>query len=169
MASAAARSKSAGSGGTGLEIGDRVPDFTLDTDSEGTISRASLKGRPYVLYFYPKDDTSGCTREGLDFTAAAAKFARLGVQVIGVSRDSLESHGKFRRKHKLKLTLASDPDIAAAQSFGVWVEKSMYGRKYMGLERASFLVDAGGRIAAAWRKVKVPGHVATVLEEAKKL
>jgi peroxiredoxin Q/BCP len=169
MASAAAKSKPAGPGGKQLEVGDRIPDFTLATEAEGNVSRASLKGRAYVLYFYPRDDTSGCTREAVDFTAAAGKFGRLGVQVIGVSRDSLESHGRFRRKHKLKLTLASDPDIVAAQSFGVWVEKSLYGRKYMGLERATFLVDAGGRIAAAWRKVKVPGHVDAVLAEAKKL
>ncbi len=150
-------------------IGDKVPDFALTTDAGTEISRASLKGKPYVLYFYPKDDTSGCTREAVDFTAAAAKFAKLGVEVVGVSKDSLASHEKFRAKHKLKITLASDPDIAAAQAFGVWAEKSLYGRKYMGVERATFLVDATGRIAEAWRKVKVPGHVEAVLAAAKKL
>ena len=169
MASVKTRSKPAGTGSQGVEVGARVPDFKLATDADGEVSRAGLMGQPYVLYFYPKDDTSGCTREAVDFTAASSKFAKLGVQVIGISRDSLESHGKFRRKHKLKLALASDPDIEAAQAFGVWGEKSLYGRKYMGLERATFLVDAGGRIAAAWRKVKVPGHVEAVLAEAKKL
>jgi thioredoxin-dependent peroxiredoxin len=150
-------------------VGDKAPDFRLATDAGETVSRASLKGRPYVLYFYPKDDTSGCTREALDFSATARKFAAAGVFVLGVSRDSLESHEKFRRKHKLKVMLASDPDIAAAQAWGVWGEKSLYGRKYMGIERATFLVDAQGRIAAAWRKVKVPGHVEAVLAAANQL
>jgi peroxiredoxin len=167
MPSAAVKDKAAPSTGPG--VGDKVPGFALATDSGGDVSRASLKGRPFVLYFYPKDDTSGCTREAGDFSAAKGRFDRLGVEVIGVSRDSLESHGKFRRKHKLKIALASDPDIEAAQAFGVWGEKSLYGRKYMGLERATFLVDKTGRIAAAWRKVKVPGHVEAVLAEAKKL
>ena len=149
--------------------GDKVPDFTLATDAGTEVSRASLKGRPYVLYFYPKDDTAGCTREAVDFSAAAASFARLGVTVLGVSKDSLASHEKFRRKHKLKILLGADPDIAAATAFGVWGEKSLYGRKYVGMERATFLVDAKGVIAEAWHKVKVPGHVEAVLEAAKKL
>jgi peroxiredoxin Q/BCP len=153
----------------GPAAGDKVPDFKLATDTGTDISRASLKGQPFVLYFYPRDDTSGCTRQAMDFTAAAAKFARAGVQVVGVSKDSLASHEKFRAKHKLKLTLASDPDIEAARAFGVWGEKSLYGRKYMGVERATFLVDAGGKVAEAWRKVKVPGHVEAVLAAAKKL
>jgi peroxiredoxin Q/BCP len=152
-----------------LEKGDKAPNFKLATDDGGEISRASLKGKPYVLYFYPKDDTAGCTKEAIDFTAAAAKFEKLGVSVIGVSKDSLESHSKFRKKHKLKLTLATDPDIKAISDWGVWVEKSLYGRKYMGIERASFLVDAKGVIAAAWHKVKVPGHVEAVLAAAKLL
>ena len=122
-----------------------------------------------MLYFYPKDDTSGCTREAVDFSAAAAKFARLGVTVIGISKDSLVSHEKFRAKHKLKVVLASDPDVETAKAFGVWGEKSLYGRKYMGVERATFLVDAQGRIAEAWRKVKVDSHVEAVLAAAKKL
>ena len=122
-----------------------------------------------MLYFYPKDDTSGCTREAVDFTAAAAKFAKLGVPVIGVSKDSIASHEKFRKKHKLKITLASDPDIKTAQDWGVWVEKSLYGRKYMGMERATFLVDAKGVIAQAWHKVKVPGHVEAVLAAARSI
>jgi len=153
----------------GLQVGDRAPDFALPTDDGGQVSRASLKGKPYVLYFYPKDDTSGCTREAQDFSAAAAKFTKLGILVLGVSKDSLESHQKFRRKHGLKVALGSDPDAAAARAWGVWGEKTLYGRKYMGMERATFLVDAKGRIAAVWRKVKVPGHVAAVLEEAKSL
>jgi peroxiredoxin Q/BCP len=151
-----------------IAVGDRAPDFRLQT-AEGPVSRASLRGQPYVIYFYPKDDTAGCTREALDFTAAARKFEAAGVLVLGVSKDSLESHEKFRRKHKLKVALASDPDIEAAQAWGVWGEKSLYGRKYMGIERATFLVDAQGRIAAAWRKVKVPGHVEAVLAAAKQL
>jgi peroxiredoxin Q/BCP len=152
-----------------LDVGDKAPNFKLATDDGSAISRASLKGQPYVLYFYPKDDTAGCTREAIDFTAAAAKFQKLGVPVIGVSKDSLESHGKFRKKHKLKLTLASDPDIKAANDWGVWIEKSLYGRKYMGMERATFLIDAKGVIAKAWHKVKVPGHVEAVLAAAKAL
>jgi thioredoxin-dependent peroxiredoxin len=153
----------------GLEAGDKAPNFKLATDDGGGASRAALKGKPFVLYFYPKDDTSGCTREAVDFTAAAAKFAKLGIPVIGVSKDSIASHEKFRKKHKLKITLASDPDIKAAEDWGVWVEKSLYGRKYMGMERATFLVDAKGAIAEAWHKVKVPGHVEAVLAAARTL
>ncbi|HEY2837024.1 MAG TPA: peroxiredoxin [Rhizomicrobium sp.] len=152
-----------------LNAGDKAPNFKLATDDGGEISRASLKGQAYVLYFYPKDDTSGCTREAIDFTAAAAKFQKLEIPVIGVSKDSLESHGKFRKKHKLKLTLASDPELKVANDWGVWVEKSLYGRKYMGMERATFLIDPKGVIAGAWHKVKVPGHVEAVLDAAKKL
>ena len=152
-----------------LNAGDKAPNFKLATDEGSEISRAGLKGQAYVLYFYPKDDTSGCTKEAIDFSAAAAKFRKLGIAVIGVSKDSLESHGKFRKKHKLKVTLASDPDIKAANDWGVWVEKSLYGRKYMGMERATFLVDAKGVIAGAWHKVKVPGHVEAVLVAANKL
>ena len=152
-----------------LEAGDKAPNFKLATDDGGGVSRAGLKGKPFVLYFYPKDDTSGCTREAVDFSAAAGKFERLGIPVIGVSKDSLEAHGKFRKKHKLKVTLASDPDIKTASDWGVWVEKSLYGRKYMGMERATFLVDAKGVIAQAWHKVKVPGHVEAVLAAAKSL
>ena len=152
-----------------LEAGDKAPTFKLATDEGAGASRAALKGKPFVLYFYPKDDTAGCTREALDFSAAAGKFGKLGVPVIGVSKDSVASHEKFRKKHKLKITLASDPDIKAAQDWGVWLEKSLYGRKYMGMERATFLVDAKGVIAEAWHKVKVPGHVEAVLAAARKL
>lgn len=152
-----------------LDVGDKAPDFRLETDSEGGITRAGLKGRPYVVYFYPKDDTSGCTQEALDFTAAARKFSDLGVFVLGVSKDSVGSHQKFRAKHKLKIALGSDPDIKMAKDWGVWGEKTLYGRKYMGMERATFLVDAKGVIAGAWRKVKVRDHVAAVLAAAKAL
>ena len=151
----------------GLEAGDKAPNFKLATDDGDGASRAALKGNAFVLYFYPKDDTSGCTREAVDFTAAAAKFTKLGIPVIGVSKDSIASHEKFRKKHKLKITLASDPDIKTAEDWGVWVEKSLYGRKYMGIERATFLVDAKGVIAQAWHKVKVPGHVEAVLAAAR--
>jgi peroxiredoxin Q/BCP len=152
-----------------LEAGDKAPGFKLATDTGDGVSRAALKGKPFVLYFYPKDDTAGCTREAVDFTAAAAKFGKLGIPVIGVSKDSIASHEKFRKKHKLKVTLASDPDIKTAEDWGVWVEKSLYGRKYMGVERATFLVDAKGVIAEAWHKVKVPGHVEAVLAAARSL
>jgi peroxiredoxin Q/BCP len=152
-----------------LEAGEKAPNFKLATDAGDVVSRASLKGKPFLIYFYPKDDTSGCTREAVDFSAAAGKFAKLGIPVIGVSKDSVASHEKFRKKHKLKIALASDPDLEAAHAWGVWVEKSLYGRKYMGMERATFLVDAKGAIIQAWHKVKVPGHVEAVLAAAKSL
>ncbi len=152
-----------------LAIGDKAPAFRLATAGGGEVSSAALKGRPYVLYFYPKDDTSGCTKEALEFSAAKKKFAAAGVEVIGVSKDSVASHDKFRTKHKLSIKLASDPELKAAMAYGVWVEKSLYGRKYMGMERATFLVDAAGKIRAVWRKVKVPGHVEAVLTAAKTL
>jgi peroxiredoxin Q/BCP len=152
-----------------LSTGDKAPDFKLAMDDGGSVSRASLKGHPFVIYFYPKDDTSGCTKEAIEFSAALSKFAKLGVELIGVSKDSLESHEKFKKKYKLKLALGSDPDIKTATAFGVWVEKSMYGRKYMGMERATFLVDAKGLIVEAWHKVKIPGHVEAVLAAAKLL
>ena len=150
-----------------LAAGDKAPSFKIATDDGGTITSASLKGTPYVLYFYPKDDTSGCTKEAIGFSEALAKFKKLGVPVIGVSKDSLESHKKFRTKHKLKIALGSDPDTKLAQAWGVWGEKTLYGRKYMGMERATFLVDEKGVIKQAWRKVKVPGHVEAVLEAVK--
>ncbi len=153
----------------GLSAGDKAPDFKLATGDGTSVSRASLKGQPFVIYFYPKDDTSGCTKEAIDFSASLGKFEKQGVAVIGVSKDSLESHGKFKKKHKLKLALGSDPDIKTATAYGVWVEKSMYGRKYMGMERATFLVDGKGVIAEAWHKVKIPGHVEAVLVAAKAL
>lgn len=152
-----------------LAAGAKAPAFKLANAGGGEISSAALKGHPYVLYFYPKDDTAGCTREAVEFSAAKKKFAAAGVTVIGVSKDSIASHEKFRAKHKLSIELASDTELAAAQAYGVWVEKSLYGRKYMGMERATFLIDTAGKIRAVWRKVKVPGHVEAVLAAANAL
>ena len=152
-----------------LKPGDKAPSFKLATDGGGNISLASLKGQPVVLYFYPKNDTAGCTKEALGFSENLKKFERLGVNVVGVSKDSVASHDRFKTKYKLKLTLASDPEIEAAQAYGVWGEKSLYGRKYMGMERATFLIDAKGVIREIWRKVRVPGHVEAVLDAAKSL
>jgi peroxiredoxin Q/BCP len=152
-----------------LKPGDKAPKFRLATDGAGEVSLASLKGQPFVLYFYPKDDTSGCTKEAIGFSESKRKFDGLGVTVIGVSKDSAASHDKFKTKYKLKIVLGSDPETETALSYGVWVEKSMYGRKYMGMERATFLVDAKGVIKEIWRKVKVPGHVEAVLAAAKAL
>lgn len=152
-----------------LAPGDRAPAFKLKTDGGGEISSAALKGQTYVLYFYPKDDTPGCTKEAIGFTEAKRKFDSAGVQIVGVSKDSPESHDKFKKKHKLRITLGSDPEKATAEDYGVWVEKSLYGRKYMGMDRATYLVDAKGVIRQIWRKVKVPGHVEAVLAAAKSL
>lgn len=152
-----------------LAPGDRTPAFKLLTDDSGEISTTSLKGKPYVLYFYPKDDTSGCTKEAIAFSEARKKFDAAGVTVIGISKDTIASHAKFRTKHKLKVTLASDADIVTAKAYGVWVEKSLYGRRYMGMDRATFLVDAKGVVRQVWRKVKVAGHVEAVLAAARAL
>jgi peroxiredoxin Q/BCP len=143
---------------TQLEIGTIVPAFDMAATKLGKISSAALKGKPYLIYFYPKDDTSGCTAEACAFRDGLPSFAKTGLTVIGVSRDSLASHEKFAAKYNLTFPLASDEDGAVCDAFGVWVEKSMYGRKYMGIERSSFLIDAAGKIAAVWRKVAVPGH-----------
>jgi len=150
----------------GLVAGDKAPSFKITTDSGDTLTSASLKGAPYVIYFYPKDDTSGCTKEAIAFSQNLKKFDKLGIAVLGISKDSLESHAKFRKKHKLKIALGSDPGTKMAMDWGVWGEKSLYGRKYMGMERATFLVDAKGVVKQAWHKVKVPGHVEAVLQAA---
>ena len=150
-----------------LNVGDKAPALSLATDGGGRISLKDLSGKPIVLYFYPKDDTSGCTRQAVAFTALLPKFSRLGVQVVGVSKDSIESHAKFKAKHDLSVVLASDPDGKVVQSYGCWVEKSLYGRKYMGIDRSTFLIDPKGKIARIWRKVKVPGHAEEVLAAAK--
>ena len=152
-----------------LKPGDKAPKFRLATDGGGEVTLAALKGHPFVLYFYPKDDTSGCTKEAIGFSGSKKKFDALGVPVIGVSKDSTASHDRFKTKYKLKIALASDPETVTAQDYGVWGEKSMYGRKYMGMERATFLVDAKGAIHSVWRKVKVPSHVEAVLAAAKTL
>ncbi len=146
-----------------LQDGDKAPDFELPTDAGEALKLSRLKGKPVVLYFYPKDDTSGCTAEAKDFTRLAPDFRKAGVEVVGVSPDSVESHAKFRKKYDLSVQLAADADKAVATAYGVWVEKSMYGRKYMGVERSTFLIDGKGRIARSWRKVKVPGHAEEVL------
>ncbi len=149
--------------------GDMIPDFTMPASGGQTISSAGLKGKPFVLYFYPKDDTSGCTAEACDFRDNLAIFNTLGVPVVGVSRDSVVSHEKFIKKHGLTFPLASDEDGHVCEAFGVWVEKSMYGRKYMGIERTTFLIDGAGRIVHVWKKVSVGGHVAEVAAAAKDL
>lgn len=146
-----------------LKPGDKAPAFSLPGDGGSKLSLSQFKGKPVVLYFYPKDDTTGCTKEALDFTAAKAKFDKLGAVVIGCSRDSVAAHDKFKTKHKLSVQLASDEEGKVTEAYGVWVEKSMYGRKYMGIERATFLIDGAGKIRQIWHKVKVPGHIAEVL------
>jgi len=151
------------------EAGQKAPDFDLPTDQGAGIKLSKLKGKPVVIYFYPKDDTSGCTKEAQAFTALAPEFARLGIRVIGISPDSAASHAKFRAKHELGIDLAADEERKAIAAYGVWVEKSMYGKKHMGVDRSTFLIDAKGQIARAWRKVKVPGHAEEVLEAAKAL
>ena len=148
----------------GPQVGDKAPAFSLPTDGGGKVTLAGLKGKAVVLYFYPKDDTSGCTAEAIAFTQAKAKFDKAGAVVIGCSRDSVAAHDKFKTKHKLKVVLAADESGQATESYGVWGEKSLYGRTYMGIERATFLIAGSGKVAAVWRKVKVPGHVEAVLE-----
>jgi peroxiredoxin Q/BCP len=152
-----------------LETGDKAPDFAMPTDGGGKVSLKGLKGKPVVLYFYPKDDTSGCTAEACAFRDTLPDFSKLDATVIGVSRDSVESHRKFREKYQLSFPLASDTDGSVTEAYGVWGQKSMYGRKYMGIERSTFLIDKTGIIRDIWRKVKVPGHAAEVLGALSKL
>lgn len=149
-----------------LAEGDKAPDFTLPTDGGGSVSLKALKGRKVVLYFYPKDDTPGCTLEAKAFNDARAQFAAAGAEIIGVSADSVASHDKFKKKYGLGFPLASDEEKKMLETYGVWVEKSMYGKKYMGIERSTFLIDAEGNVRRAWTKVKVPGHVDEVLAAA---
>jgi peroxiredoxin Q/BCP len=146
-----------------LKVGDKAPAFTLPADGGDKVSSSGLKGKAVVLYFYPKDDTSGCTAQAIQFTNSAKAFKVAGATVVGISKDSAASHDKFKAKHGLSLTLAADEDTEVANAYGVWVEKSMYGRRYMGMERATFLIDGKGVIRHIWRKVKVPGHAAEVL------
>ncbi|MBK4718178.1 thioredoxin-dependent thiol peroxidase [Azospirillum sp. YIM DDC1] len=147
-----------------IEAGAPAPDFTMPTDGGGSVTLSALRGKPVVLYFYPKDDTSGCTSEACGFRDQLPDFSGLDAVIIGVSKDSVASHDKFKAKYELPFTLASDKEAGVAEAYGVWVEKSMYGRKYMGLERATFLIDKDGIVRNVWRKVKVTGHVAAVLK-----
>jgi thioredoxin-dependent peroxiredoxin len=152
-----------------INVGDKAPDFTMPTDGSGSVTLSGLKGKPVVLYFYPKDDTSGCTAEACGFRDALPDYTASGAVVIGVSKDSVASHDKFKSKHSLPFTLASDGTGEVCEKYGVWVEKSMYGRKYMGIERGTFLIDKDGVVRGVWHKVKVGGHVAEVLKAAKAL
>lgn len=151
-----------------LTVGAAAPDFEVE-GAQGPVRLADYSGRTLVLYFYPKDDTSGCTKEAQEFSALADAFASAGAAVLGVSKDSAASHAKFVAKYDLKVALGADPSGACVEAYGAWVEKSMYGRKYMGIERSTFLIDAQGKIAGVWRKVKVPGHAAAVLAAAQEL
>jgi peroxiredoxin Q/BCP len=147
-----------------VELGNKAPDFTLPTDGNGSVTLSKLKGKKVVLYFYPKDDTSGCTAEACGFRDSFPDYGGTGAVVIGISKDSVASHDKFKKKHALPFTLASDEDGKVCEKYGVWVEKSMYGRKYMGIDRSTYLIDKDGVVRGAWRKVKVPGHVGEVLK-----
>jgi peroxiredoxin Q/BCP len=149
--------------------GDKAPDFEMPATGGRKVSAKALKGKPYLLYFYPKADTPGCTKEACAFQEALPQLGKIGIEVIGVSPDKMKPIEKFAEKYGLTFPLASDEDTKVAQSFGVWVEKSMYGRTYMGMERSSFLIDGKGKVAKVWRKVSVPGHAAAVMEAAKAL
>lgn len=152
-----------------VKVGDPVPNVTFETMDGSQTTLAAWKGKKLVLYFYPKDDTSGCTKEAQDFTALADEFAAAGVALLGVSKDSAKKHKAFTDKYGLKVPLATDAEGALLEAFGAWVEKSMYGKKYMGIDRSTFLIGADGTVAREWRKVKVPGHAAEVLAAAKAL
>jgi thioredoxin-dependent peroxiredoxin len=149
--------------------GKKAPDFSLPSDTGETVELSKLKGKPVVVYFYPKDDTSGCTAEAKDFSCLIGDFKKAGAEVIGISPDSVASKKKFRTKHDLAVHLLADEKREAVEAYGVWVEKSMYGKKYMGVERSTFLIDKRGKIAKAWHKVKVPGHAEEVLAAVKAL
>jgi len=152
-----------------LSVGDLAPDFDLEGNGGERVSLTALKGKPVVVYFYPKDDTPGCTKEAIAFTDLIEDFSKIGVTVIGLSPDTAAKHDKFTAKHNLAVRLGADTETSTAEAYGVWVEKNMYGKKYMGVERSTFLVDADGKIAQIWRKVKVPGHAEAVLEAARAL
>ena len=152
-----------------LQEGNAAPDFTLPTDGGGSVSLSSLKGSPVVVYFYPKDDTSGCTKEAIAFSESKAAFDAAGATIIGISPDSAAKHDKFKAKYDLTIQLGADEDKAVAEAYGVWVEKSMHGKRYMGVDRSTFLVAPDGTLARVWRKVKVPGHAEEVLEAARGL
>jgi peroxiredoxin Q/BCP len=152
-----------------LAVGDKAPDFSLPDDSGKILTLGSFAGQALVLYFYPKDDTSGCTKEALDFHANAGAFTKAGAAILGISPDSPASHAKFKAKHDIGLPLASDEAKSVLEAYGVWAEKSMYGRKYMGVERTTVLIKPDGTIAAIWPKVKVPGHAEAVLKAVQSL
>ena len=152
-----------------VQDGETAPDFSLHDDASSVVKLSKLKGRPVVVYFYPKDDTSGCTQEAKDFSCLAQEFADAGADVIGISPDSVASHKKFKSKYDLPLRLLADETKEAANAYGVWVEKSMYGRKYMGVERSTFLINSKGNLVRSWRKVKIPGHAEEVLAAVKAL
>jgi len=145
------------------KVGDPAPDFELDTDTAGRVSLADYSGKHLVLYFYPRDNTAGCTRQAVGFSEALEAFAAKNAAILGVSKDSVASHEKFRKKQALEITLGSDNDGATCDSYGVWVEKKMYGKTHMGIERSTFLISPDGEVTAVWRKVRVPGHVEEVL------
>ena len=146
-----------------VEVGSKAPDFDLETDT-GRVSLSALKGKTVVLYFYPKDDTPGCTNEGKDFSALKAQFAKAGAVVIGASKDTVAKHAKFRAKYDLTVELGSDPEAKTIEAYESWVEKSLYGRQYMGIDRSTFVIDGQGVIRNLWRKVKVAGHAEAVLK-----
>lgn len=152
-----------------LNVGDKAPNFSMTRDGGETLALKDFKGRNLVLYFYPKDDTPGCTKEAIAFTQAKADFAGHDTDIIGVSRDTVAKHEKFAAKHDLGIALGADEDGAVTEAYGVWKEKKMYGKVYMGIERSTFLIDGKGVIQGVWRKVKVPGHVDAVLDAAKEL
>lgn len=152
-----------------LAIGQAAPDFELPRGGGGSLKLSELAGKSVVLYFYPKDDTSGCTAEAIDFSGLKSEFESAGAVVVGMSPDSTKSHDKFKAKHGLDVELVADEDKTVLEAYGVWTEKSMYGRKYMGVERSTFLIDRHGKIARLWRGVKVPGHAKEVLEAAQAL
>jgi peroxiredoxin Q/BCP len=152
-----------------LSVGDPAPEFTMPTDGGGEVSLSALKGKPVVLYFYPRDDTPGCTKEACGFRDAMPDFSAIDAEIIGVSRDTVAKHDKFKAKYELNFTLGADDTGAVTEAYGVWVEKKMYGKTSMGIERATFLIDKDGVIQGIWRKVKVPGHVEAVLEAVKGL
>ncbi len=147
-----------------LKEGDKAPDFELPRDGGATVKLTQFKGKPVVVYFYPKDDTSGCTKEAIGFSEMIDAFHEAGAEVIGISPDSVKSHDKFRDKHDLKVILLADEEKRAIEAYGVWAQKSMYGRSYMGVDRSTFLIGTDGKVKHAWRSVKVPGHVDAVLE-----
>ena len=152
-----------------LNVGDAAPDFSMPASGGRSVSLAALRGMPFVLYFYPKADTPGCTKEACAFQEALPQLAHVGVEVIGVSKDKMKPVEKFAEKYGLRFPLASDAETQVAEAYGVWVEKSMYGKKYMGMERSTFLIDRNGKIARIWPKVKVVGHAADVMEAVKAL